>query len=125
MSDQQTQTEETSTKAKRTRGPRSPLTAGDIVNAMRFAKGRVADVRAFLDDAVQEHGEEVVTKALATLAKDNPELSASLGYVSLPKDEAMVDFRNGIFLSLKELGAVKGSIAKLERTATSVTVTLK
>lgn len=113
MSDNETsvQSAPASAPAKRTRGPRSDLTAGDITTLYRLSRGNMDQVR----EAVSEHSEAVVAAALKALHKTNPSLAADLGFVELPKDELAVDFRRGVFVHLADFGVAKGTIVKVSR----------
>lgn len=107
-------------KEKRTRGPRSELTAGDLQQAFRLSRGDIE----FVKGAMEGHSVEVQQAALKNLAKVNAELATELGYAVVPKDEAEVDFRRGVFVHLAHLNAEKGDRVKLEQIDDGVIVRL-
>jgi hypothetical protein len=108
-------------KAKRVRGPRAALTAGDIQKAFQLSRGSLD----FIKSVMAEHPAEVQASALIALAKTNPELAAQLGHRVLPKDELAVDFRRGVFVHLADMGVEKGDTVKVSRSGNKVTLTIQ
>lgn len=116
----ETSTESTAAEApaKRTRGPRAPLTAGVIQQAYRLMKGNVAAVQ----EAMSEHPAEMQEKALAGLAKVNPELAEQLGFKVLPKTQCKVNDKRCVILGLAGFGFEPGDVLSIESDGTSVTL---
>ncbi len=108
----------TETPVKKTRGPRDPLTAGSIQLAFRLMRGNLAAVQ----DAMDQYPEAMQHKALASLAKVNPDLAGALGFKVIPKSEVEVNDKRCVILGLGGFGFQPGQRLHIESDGETVTL---